>query len=167
MGALNMGRTGSGTGGRAWLWLAVLLGAAAPLAAGQADVGTTSANFLKIPPPARAAAMGQAFTALSDDESALYYNPAGAASMFQNRVAFTHVEWFQNIFVEQLGAILDYGRYGNLGLGVDWLDAGSIERTDRSDPSNPDPLQRYTDLGSFQPYDLAINGAFAFLPEAF
>ena len=40
-------------------------------------VGTTSANFLKIDVGARAAAMGGAFTALADDGSSLYWNPAG------------------------------------------------------------------------------------------
>ena len=150
-----------------WMGLVLALtcaAAAPPLRADQQLVGTTAANFLKIPPPARPAAMGQAFTALSDDQSALYYNPAGAASIFQNQVAFTHVEWFQNIFLEQLGAVLDFGRLGNFGLGLDWLDAGDIERTSRNDPSNPDPLQRYTDLGSFQPYDLAVTGLYAFQP---
>jgi outer membrane protein OmpA-like peptidoglycan-associated protein len=142
------------------LWVAV------PLAAGEDAVGTTAANFLKIPPPARPAAMGQAFTAISDDESALTYNPAGVARALQDELSLTHIDWFQGIFVEHLGTILGLGPAGTVGLGVTWLNAGDIVRTTRinNDPNNP--LGNYTENGTFQPYDLGITAAYAFEPWA-
>ena len=41
--------------------------------------GITTAQFLKIGVGARASAMGEAFTAVANDASALYWNPAGLA----------------------------------------------------------------------------------------
>lgn len=43
--------------------------------------GTTSAEFLLLGAGARGAALGGAYTAIANDVSALYYNPAGAALM--------------------------------------------------------------------------------------
>ena len=43
--------------------------------------GTTSAEFLLLGAGARGAALGGAFSAITSDVSALYYNPAGAALM--------------------------------------------------------------------------------------
>jgi hypothetical protein len=40
-------------------------------------VGISTAQFLKIGVGRRASAMGDAFVAISDDASALYWNPAG------------------------------------------------------------------------------------------
>jgi len=43
--------------------------------------GTTSAEFLLMAPTARGAALGNAYSALATDISALYYNPAGVSQM--------------------------------------------------------------------------------------
>jgi hypothetical protein len=64
--------------------------------------GTKSGEFLLLPVGGRATAMGNAFTALAEDVSALYWNPAGIASMqnrgamisYINYVADTHHVWF-------------------------------------------------------------------------
>ena len=42
---------------------------------GQAKVGTTGAQFLELGVSARAMGMAEAFTAVSDDISSVYYNP--------------------------------------------------------------------------------------------
>lgn len=48
--------------------------------------GTRSGEFLLLPVGGRATAMGSAFTALANDISSLYWNPAGAAQL-ENRAA--------------------------------------------------------------------------------
>ncbi len=47
----------------------------------QSKVGTAGLMFLEICPSARVAGMGEAFIAIADDASALFYNPAGCAWM--------------------------------------------------------------------------------------
>ena len=44
-------------------------------------VGTTSAQFLKIGVGARAMGLGGSFTALANDVSTLYWNPAGITNL--------------------------------------------------------------------------------------
>src|SRR5687767_8704656 len=90
-----------------------LVGLPSFLGAGAESVGTTSANFLKIPSHARAAAMGEAFVALSDDETALTYNPAGTAQILQNQLSASHIEWFQGIRLEHFGGVYGLGPLGS------------------------------------------------------
>jgi outer membrane protein OmpA-like peptidoglycan-associated protein len=144
--------------------LLALLLASGGLRAGEDGVGTTSANFLKIPAHARPAAMGEAFTAISDDESALLYNPAGIARSSRNQVSATHVEWFQGIGLEHLGGVAALGDLGAAALGVSWLQMDSLVRTQRVANNPSDPLGNYQELGTFKPYDLAIEGAWAWQP---
>ncbi len=42
--------------------------------------GAAAAPYLKLPMGARGTAMGEAFSGIADDVSALYYNPAGLTS---------------------------------------------------------------------------------------
>src|SRR5690606_18205719 len=55
--------------------------------------GTRSAEFLLLPVGARAAALGQAFSALADDATALYWNPAGISFLHQRSAHVTHIEY--------------------------------------------------------------------------
>lgn len=80
----------SQTHARRWTLVAALLGTSLPAAlaaqgtAGNADntaYGTTSAEFLLLGANARGTALGGAFAAITNDASALYYNPAGIALM--------------------------------------------------------------------------------------
>lgn len=56
-------------------------------------VGTFGAQFLKIGPSARAAAMGNSFTAVADDASATYWNPAGLVEIPNTSLHVDHLEW--------------------------------------------------------------------------
>jgi len=63
-------------------------------------VGTYAAQFLKIGVSARATAMGSAFTALADDASASFWNPAGLVNVDGTVVALNHTEWPADINLE-------------------------------------------------------------------
>lgn len=62
-----------------------------------AKVGTIGAQFLKLPIGARAAAMGQAFTAIADDATAVFWNPAGLARLEPRILALHHTQWWAGI----------------------------------------------------------------------
>lgn len=77
----------------ALLAMALILGAGSAQAQIFEKVGTFSAQFLKIGPTARAAGMGNGFTALVDDASATYWNPGGLVDVPRTGLHLNHVEW--------------------------------------------------------------------------
>lgn len=148
------------------MFLLAVMASSPGLKAGEASVGTTSANFLKIGIDARPAAMGEAFTAISDDESAFQYNPSGIAQALQTELSATHIEWFQGIDLEHLGGIWTLGSFGTAGAGLTWLNAGTLVATQRIGNNSSTPLSNYQEIGTFNPYDLALNLNWAYQPWA-
>jgi hypothetical protein len=61
--------------------------------AGFAKVGTFGGQELKIGVSARATAMGSAFTGVSDDATAVFWNPGGLVNVKTNEVSVNHVVW--------------------------------------------------------------------------
>ena len=57
--------------------------------------GPPGAAFLKTGPGARAAARGNAFTAVSDDADAAVWNPAALAQLPRPQIMATHTQWIQ------------------------------------------------------------------------
>jgi hypothetical protein len=86
---------------------ALAVGAAS---AGQAQpvsrAGTTAGAFLQIGAGPRAAALGGAFTAMADDATALYWNPAGLGRMAGGEVVSSHSEWLADIRHDYVGVAL-------------------------------------------------------------
>jgi hypothetical protein len=70
-----------------------------------AKVGTYALQFLKIGPSARATGMGSAFTAISDDASALYWNPAGIVELTRTSVSVNHAFWPADISLDYAAAV--------------------------------------------------------------
>jgi len=98
------------------------------------DAGTTAANFLKIGIEARATAMGGAYTALADDGSALYWNPAGLVQIENTEILAMYNMHFQEINQGYFSLTFPFlGR--TLGLGANYVDMGKIEG--RDEEGNP------------------------------
>ncbi|MBN2070857.1 MAG: PorV/PorQ family protein [Candidatus Krumholzibacteriota bacterium] len=79
----------------------MLLGSTKPFE----KVGTYAAPFLKIGPSARAAGMGNAFTAIADDATAIYWNPAGMVEINRTQVTLNSTLWPADIDVYFVGAV--------------------------------------------------------------
>ncbi|MBU1320614.1 MAG: hypothetical protein KKG33_06565 [candidate division Zixibacteria bacterium] len=92
--------------------------------------GTYAYSFLKVPVGAKAPAMGGAYTGLSDDESALYYNPAGITQIPGSAVSASYNNYVAGIQGGFLSYIAPWGKRAKLGFAINYVDYGSITRTD-------------------------------------
>src|SRR5580765_5752550 len=94
-------------------------------------------EFLKIPVGARAIGMGGAFTAISDDATSPYWNPAGMIYLPYREVIFQHSERFGSLLNhDYLGGVLPLGggkgRQGALGISIIRLATDDIPVTLRA-----------------------------------
>ena len=93
------------------------------------NAGTSAFSFLKINVSARAVGMGGAFTGLADDESALYYNPAGIASIEDPK----YIVGYHNYFFDMQSGFLGYVKPlkfdRSLGFYLSYLNYGSFTQT--------------------------------------
>ena len=64
--------------------------------------GTASLQFLKLGIDARAIGMGEAYTAVSNDISSVYWNPAGLALKDENQLFLSHTNWVGETYHEYL-----------------------------------------------------------------
>ena len=146
-----------------FLALALLL-LAVPAAAVSNTAGTSGAQFLKLGSGARAAAMGDAFTAIADDAFAAYYNPAGLARLARPQFGGAHSAMFEGVGYQSLSFVVPFGRderienEGNkhaLGLSVYYLGVGDIERRS-GDSTNA--------VGTFSAGDSAYAASYSYAP---
>lgn len=109
----------------------------------QAKVGTTGAQFLELGVSARAMGMAEAFTAVVDDISAVYYNPAGLVNIYGREAAFTLIQMPADINyvfggvgfpLESVGGVVGVGFFGlNSGDMIErTYSRGTIEGTGRT-----------------------------------
>lgn len=96
-------------------------------------IGTAGAQFLEIGVDPRGVAMGGAFTALTNDVSSLYWNPAGIVMPAKNEFVFSDVEWVAGIRNNFAAAIFP-GKYGVIGVNVIALTMSSEEVTTITQP---------------------------------
>src|SRR5262245_64716799 len=74
--------------------------------------GTSSATFLRIGVGARAVGMGETFVAVANDPSAIFWNPAGLASLQRRELAISHVQWPADIAYDHLTLTIPSRRFG-------------------------------------------------------
>jgi hypothetical protein len=115
------------------------------------QAGSAGLAFLKVGVGGRAVGMGEAFTASADDAFALYWNPAGITGVSGVDLGLMHAEWFQDIRLEYLSAVIGRPRDA-FGLSFTFNTVGQIEY--REGPS-AEPL------GTFDAHDLAWGFSYA------
>lgn len=124
--------------------LAAALGLAASAGAtdfGRPAVGTAGSEFLLMDTSARGIAMGGAMTAVTDDSSSIYWNPAGLSKVPRVSASFMHAQYVADITYEALSYAQRVNDSSVFAAGVRYLDGGTIPQTDLQGTTN----------GSFHP----------------
>lgn len=84
----------------------------------------------RVPPSARVAGMGAAFVGVADDASALFYNPAGLASLTQGEISVHSELGWLGSFQETALLGLPTAYAGGVGFSISYLTFGSLEGRD-------------------------------------
>ena len=135
---------------RAALRHSILPVVASLLAVSTAHATKYAGEFLKVPVGARAVGMGGAFTAVTDDATSIWWNPAGMVYLPYREVLPQHSEKFGKLVNhDYLGFVLPLkgasGKQSALGIGLIRLSVDDILVTPR-----PGQLQfgQYQDFGT-------------------
>lgn len=95
------------------------------------EIGTTAANFLKIPVATIPSGLAESYTAMVNPDS-LLYNPAGIGLMSYNSISFSHNQYILNINQEYLSAVI-HTDYGSFGAVYNTLNSGDIKAYDEAE----------------------------------
>lgn len=125
------------------LGLALVLGAGAA----SAQSGTAAAEFLNIPVGARVAAMGGAFGATATDGTALYWNPAGLATLDGATATFEYAPWYVGSDFN-FASVAGTTPVGVLAVGVTALTYDDMDVI-REDVNNQQPTGETFSAGSY------------------
>lgn len=116
-------------------------------------VGTTTANFLEIGYGTSGNAMGDAFTSIANDASALYWNPAGLSNIKGGEVMFAYQPWIANINTTFSTAAFNIGNMGTVAIGIVGVDYGDMDVT---------TMEMQSGTGeTFSASDIAVSLAFS------
>lgn len=100
------------------------------------NVGNRSGEFLTIPIGSRAVALGSAYTALADDITSVYWNPAGLAFMGENQSFFTYIDLPLDVNLTYAGAgVPVFDGRGTFAGFVQVLNMGELEQTTVMNPN--------------------------------
>ena len=121
-----------------------------------AQLGESTALFLRIEPDSRSAGMGNAGVAVADNANAMFWNPSGLAFQNNTQVGITHANWLPEfdagLFYEYLVGTYHVDGVGTFGANVTYLNLGSIERRDAQGNS----------LGEYNSYELAVGVSYGY-----
>ena len=92
-------------------------------------VGTSSFQFLKVMPTARANAMGDAYSTLASGADAVFWNPAGLTTAQSHELATTLTLWLFDTKQSALAYALPIDGWGTFGAQLQYVDYGEIEET--------------------------------------
>jgi len=124
--------------------------------------GISTAQFLKIGVGGRATSMGDAFVAVANDVSALYWNPAGLAQSDKNEIMFSHNTWVIDIGHEFLGVAYHLSSNDVLGASVTALHMDDMAVTTEVQPFGTGEYFSFGDLSISLSYSRKMTEQFSF-----
>jgi hypothetical protein len=124
--------------------------------------GISTAQFLKIGVGGRASAMGDAFVAVANDVSALYWNPAGLSQFSENQIIFSHNEWVVDINHDFLGAVYHLDGDNTFGIAFTSLSMDRMKVTTEFAPLGTGEFFGFSDIAIAVSYSRKMTEQFSF-----
>src|ERR1035437_953108 len=132
-----------------------------PILGGQ-RVGISTAEFLKIGVGSRASALGDAFVAIANDASALYWNPAGLVQFTENQVIFSHNMWVVDINHDFAGAVYHLDETNAFGVAFTSLSMQDMPVTTEFQPTGTGEYFGFSDIALALSYSRKMTDQFSF-----
>jgi hypothetical protein len=144
--AMTPTRSSPRRGGALKLTLAFLL-----ITCSSAEAQNSTYNFLRNDVSARSAAMAGSFVSMRNDVNAIFYNPAGLATMTQSQASFGYFKHLLDINAGYASYAQELSGIGMVGFGVNYVNYGTFDETDAL----------ANKLGTFGAGDIALSVGFA------
>lgn len=124
--------------------------------------GISALQFLKIGVGGRATAMADAFVAVANDASALYWNPAGLSQIENDQVMFLHNNWVVDISHEFLGAVYHLSMMDVVGVSFTSLHMEDMPVTTEFQPLGTGEYFKFGDISFGLTYSRKMTEQFSF-----
>lgn len=125
------------------------------------QVGTSMANFLKIGVGCRGSALGDAYVAMANDVSSLYWNPGGLGFLKKVELLFQSNSWIANTNLHFFGVALPVGNWGTFGASVYSFTSGDIDETTLLQPEGTGRSVSATDIAIGVSYARQLTDRFS------
>jgi hypothetical protein len=124
-------------------------------------VGSTSMQFLKVMPCARATAMGDAYSVLASGAEAVFWNPAGVAMVEKREVSLTYLKWIFDTRQGALSFAMPVANIGAFGIQLQYVDFGEIPEATWVSPYKDDIQYPGLTGNSFHPFTYLVGLTYA------
>lgn len=124
--------------------------------------GISTAQFLKIGVGGRATAMGDAFVAVANDVSSLYWNPAGLVLSEKDEIIFSHNTWIVDINHEFLGGSYHLSSNDVVGIALSSLHMEDMAVTTEVNPFGTGEFFSFGDFSIAATYSRRMTEQFSF-----
>lgn len=125
-------------------------------------VGISSLQFLKIGIGGRGSGLGESVVAVTNDVSALFWNPAGAVLDDHNRIMVAHTEWLIDMKHDFLAALYHITSADVIGLSCISLRTDDMPVTTEIQPTGNGTYFHYSDLAMGITYSRKMTAQFSF-----
>lgn len=124
-------------------------------------VGSTSMQFLKVMPSARATALGEAYSVWATGAEAVFWNPGGLAAIDNMEFSTTYVDWLFDAKQGALAVAFSIQGFGAIGVQVQYVDYGDFEETTNERPYINDPDNPGLTGRTFSPFSYLVGLSYA------
>jgi hypothetical protein len=124
--------------------------------------GISSLQFLKIGVGGRGSALEESMSAVANDVSALFWNPAGVVLDERNGVMIAHGEWLVDLKHDFIGATYHLTSADVIGLSCISLRTDDMPVTTETQPFGNGTYFHYSDLAIGMTYSRKMTSQFSF-----